>query len=819
MSHLIYQLLVQLYNNEGADGESLAEYTMAIFEIEPPSGDIAETVDQLSAYLEDALQITAVRANTICNQAKNIWASAHSMTTGHSVAYGAHPHPHHSASQPTEQEHMNVYYSHVANAPARSSEYETRSTQFLPMSYPRNIVRPTSNLDSTNMTHNIPESIPQHISMPSTTDEFNSIKYTNSASTTMNSTAVPNMISYATANTNINTPEKFVLQFNTYTDITDCTNLPNNQKDSDMSANIYRSCGFTSAGEGDAPEGVLNKSSIPVSETAVQKSKFSFANSSVDDVCSTIPTPACTPTPTVEELELLIDEVLPYDDKSEADGVITDAESLLASMFPLCSAEFISEMLANANGDLDRAIAAILDHELISMEMIPESKLDAPTDITRHSGPAFTQSTIIKHSVLKASAEKKGRGVAWVQADPYVLVDETPEYVIPDSSKAVGRVCRHWLQGQCFRANCWFSHEAQDTTCRFWLKGQCIKGVHCPFTHGVSEQSWNMYKDATTTVDELHTTSVSLNTDDFPELGLADSGKRNQQGRIPPRSKGLNATVAPKPVMKPTMTQGDTQSPPNGPTSDMATTVKLNSLINAYKDVAPLEYVAERFKANRRDYKSTLAELKEVYPHVHTETQKNAASSTFIAKKKLISRNTAGKGATWSDPTHTTVGDIVWRETGKQLNIMYERTRKEAIEHGKLRGRFFQKAAEAYRRGNRQSAAALSKQGRHHHMLSTKLHRDACEAIFVNRNTRNAPEVDFHGLHVSEALELLEGLLQRASKENDYLYIITGTGRHSSQGRARLRPAVESYLEANRYYFTDVSTDQLGGMIKIQLQY
>jgi len=31
--------------------------------------------------------------------------------------------------------------------------------------------------------------------------------------------------------------------------------------------------------------------------------------------------------------------------------------------------------------------------------------------------------------------------------------------------------------GKCFRADCWYSHNLEDTTCRYWLAGFCIKGI------------------------------------------------------------------------------------------------------------------------------------------------------------------------------------------------------------------------------------------------------------------------------------------------------------------------------------------------------
>ncbi|KNC76864.1 hypothetical protein SARC_10662 [Sphaeroforma arctica JP610] len=240
---------------------------------------------------------------------------------------------------------------------------------------------------------------------------------------------------------------------------------------------------------------------------------------------------------------------------------------------------------------------------------------------------------------------------------------------------------------------------------------------------------------------------------------------------------------------------------------------QLYTQINTYKGVTPVEYIENRFEANGRDYQDTLKELSELYPAVPTNASGSQKPSWSIAGSQPAPRSTAGKGITRNDPAY----DASWKSAGKDVNALYTRARGEAVGHSRLRGQYFQRAAEAYRSGNRQGAAAFSKEGRMHHDLALKLQREACELIFSSRNTRHSPEVDLHGLHVSEALELLEGLLGRAAESNEYICIITGTGRHSVQGRARLRPAVEKYLTNHGYSYTDASTDQRGGMIKVKL--
>lgn len=74
---------------------------------------------------------------------------------------------------------------------------------------------------------------------------------------------------------------------------------------------------------------------------------------------------------------------------------------------------------------------------------------------------------------------------------------------------------------------------------------------------------------------------------------------------------------------------------------------------------------------------------------------------------------------------------------------------------------------------------------------------------------------------MAEAIEfLIEMLPQLANEGLQTIRIVTGTGHHSSgpQGKARLRPAVERFLQSEEYQYSEVP-DQRGhvGMILVQI--
>jgi hypothetical protein len=57
------------------------------------------------------------------------------------------------------------------------------------------------------------------------------------------------------------------------------------------------------------------------------------------------------------------------------------------------------------------------------------------------------------------------------------------QYVI-DGAMGASPVCRHLLNGGCYRSDCQFSHDVDGHTCLFWLRGRCNKGEGCQFLHG-----------------------------------------------------------------------------------------------------------------------------------------------------------------------------------------------------------------------------------------------------------------------------------------------------------------------------------------------
>lgn len=117
------------------------------------------------------------------------------------------------------------------------------------------------------------------------------------------------------------------------------------------------------------------------------------------------------------------------------------------------------------------------------------------------------------------------------------------------------------------------------------------------------------------------------------------------------------------------------------------------------------------------------------------------------------------------------------------------------------RAQCFEMAALAFSRGDRVAAKAWSQRARdcdaRVRSAQATAAVEACDAVALQ--ARDYAVIDLHGFHVRPALDLLEALLHRLSRQPrpPVLKIITGAGHHSVNG-ARIKPAVIAYLHSHR---------------------
>ncbi|KAJ6847504.1 polyadenylate-binding protein-interacting protein 7-like [Iris pallida] len=147
---------------------------------------------------------------------------------------------------------------------------------------------------------------------------------------------------------------------------------------------------------------------------------------------------------------------------------------------------------------------------------------------------------------------------------------------------------------------------------------------------------------------------------------------------------------------------------------------------------------------------------------------------------------------------------------------MYTEMREDARDLARLRNVCFEQARQAYLIGNGALARELSRKGQLYNMQMKEAHGKARETIYRQRNpvgpgTRTQdPVIDLHGLHVNEAIHVLEHELRilrgtaRSAGQRLQVMVCVGTGHHTKGARtpARLPVAVEQFLVEEGLHFT-----------------
>ncbi|KAL7717976.1 uncharacterized protein QTN25_004675 [Entamoeba marina] len=118
----------------------------------------------------------------------------------------------------------------------------------------------------------------------------------------------------------------------------------------------------------------------------------------------------------------------------------------------------------------------------------------------------------------------------------------------------------------------------------------------------------------------------------------------------------------------------------------------------------------------------------------------------------------------------------------------------------------------------KETASEYSEKGDEYAAIVEKLEKEVVDDIFYSINSKkslNEGTIDLHGLHVKEALPILDKFLTK--RKGGRVYIITGSGHHSMMGIKMLK-AVDNFLKNNKYEYADCSPDKRGGMFVVELQ-
>ncbi|CAL3963405.1 unnamed protein product [Diplocarpon coronariae] len=158
---------------------------------------------------------------------------------------------------------------------------------------------------------------------------------------------------------------------------------------------------------------------------------------------------------------------------------------------------------------------------------------------------------------------------------------------------------------------------------------------------------------------------------------------------------------------------------------------------------------------------------------------------------------------------HSTSGDA---------EAEYDRLRDQARQEAAKRSSCFDKAHQAYERGDGGAAHQLSEEGKRHAAKMDQFNKQASDYIFRENNApgRVAEDtIDLHGQFVEEAEDILEQRIRYAQQNGQtHLHVIVGKGNHSANHVQKIKPRVEQVCQELGLQYT---TEANAGRIYINL--
>lgn len=314
------------------------------------------------------------------------------------------------------------------------------------------------------------------------------------------------------------------------------------------------------------------------------------------------------------------------------------------------------------------------------------------------------------------------------------------------------------------------------------MSGNCYKGDKCEFMHGYDEQHPLLRTRQGTVVEEVGPKRIPF-----------DMGQENFPG-LTHRSMGI-------------FPSGSNHQAKNQGQLDMAKNLKLKELQQCFD--LPMHILTDVFCHSSIDYNIDKAKavLRLNYPNAERVGAVHNPPAPRISVPPLARKRYK------APPTK-------WVPTGNVVAEQYQALRAEAIRHAEIRNVMYTQATKGYLAGNKRHAKELSAQAKKHHEKMEQLNAQARDTILASRNQDDSNTLDLHGLHVKEALEVMERFLELKLHSRKYpsVYIISGTGHHSgpqSRSKARLLPAVQDFLESYGYDFITCSKDGRGGCFQV----
>ncbi|KAH9883578.1 Smr domain protein [Xylariomycetidae sp. FL2044] len=158
-------------------------------------------------------------------------------------------------------------------------------------------------------------------------------------------------------------------------------------------------------------------------------------------------------------------------------------------------------------------------------------------------------------------------------------------------------------------------------------------------------------------------------------------------------------------------------------------------------------------------------------------------------------------------------------DTSNDAEAEYDHLRDLARQEAKKRNSCFDRAHEAYERGDGAGAKELSNEGKKHAAKMDDYNKQASDYIFRENNApgRVAEDtIDLHGQFAEEAEDIVEQRIRYAQQQGQaHLHVIVGKGNHSANHIQKIKPRVEQVCHELGLQY---ATEENAGRIYINLQ-
>eukprot|EP00727_Mastigamoeba_balamuthi_P006005 m51a1_g2023 hypothetical protein (720) ;mRNA; r:1292167-1294468 len=366
--------------------------------------------------------------------------------------------------------------------------------------------------------------------------------------------------------------------------------------------------------------------------------------------------------------------------------------------------------------------------------------------------------------------------------------------------------CTFFMAGRCSVSNCPYLHSVP--VCRFWAAGNCYKGAACPFAHPPRtpqqpQQQQQQPQQRAAPAEKIPDSS------EFPPLTEAPAGQQQQQqegqgqqGQQGQQQQQQQQQGQQRLTQAQVVVLGEIQRRFSWVPRDVVEGVFVKCMHVRQKAE---EFLAETFGAPEEP------EEQQQQQQQQPKTASAVPSSSLAPPQGKPRRN---------------VTPVPWVESGSQLGKLYEKERREAQTLMEMRNMTFSRATASYLSGDKAAAHKLSQRAREIDSQIWDLHRLARERILAERNKRLQPgQLDLHGLHVDEAVDILEEIAQQPRQSPVPMVVVTGIGRHNEaasggsggNGEGKLASGVRHWLERSGMEHHDCSPDGRGGSWRVSL--